>query len=144
MFSNLETGNGRSNHLFIPSSWQRFDHLSDLVTIHASNDPALKKLVGPSWKSFNFFSTYVVDRVRVERELDPPRWRLPHFALRRRIAFLTRLGQKDIVVTYERDGEVHRVTNAEEDPELSKVPLLPNKFLLIRAVPDSERGYCMW
>jgi hypothetical protein len=144
MFSNLETGAGRSNHLFIPSSWQRWDHLNDLVVIHSSNDPALAKLVGPSWKTFNFFSTFVVDSARMARELPEPEWRLPYFALRRRVASLTRLGQKDIEVTYERGGQIRRVRRAEEDPELSRVPYFLNKFLLMRAVPDSDRGYCLW
>ena len=36
--------------------------------------------------SFNFFSTFVVGRARMEETLDPPSWRLPYFELRRRVA----------------------------------------------------------
>jgi len=144
MFSNLKTGGGTSNHLFIPSSWQISDNLNDLVTIRESNDQPLAKLVGPSWSWFNYFSTYTVDRQRLQREIPPPRWRLPYLALRRRISDLADAGATGVRVVYERAGVTHRVENAEEDPELAGLGILARKLLLLRAVPDTDRGYCMW
>jgi len=144
MFSNLHTHEGRSNHLFISGVWQRWDNLSDLVTILDSNDPVLAKLVGPSWKTFNYFSTYVVDRPRMERTQPAPQWRLPYLALRRRITDLANSGRTGIELVYERDGVVHRLENAERDPELSNLSWFARKFLLLRAIPDTNRGYCMW
>jgi hypothetical protein len=144
MFSNLETGGGTSNHLFIPSSWQIFDHLSDLVTIRDSNDRVLQKLVGPSWKWFNYFSTYTVDRGALKRSQPEPTWRLPYIALRRRVSELAKAGRRDVRLVYERGGVTHRLERAETHPELSSLSTLANKLLLMRAVPDADRGYCLW
>ncbi len=144
MFSNLHTRSGQSNHLIIPGSWQRWNHLGDLVMIHESNDPVLAKLVGPSWKTFNYFSTYVVDRPKMERTQPAPQWRLPYLALRRRITDLAKAGRTDVQLVYERNGIIHRLENAEADPELSSLPWFARKFLMLRAIPDSSRGYCMW
>ncbi|MFP8882348.1 MAG: hypothetical protein VCE43_24135 [Myxococcota bacterium] len=144
MFSNLHTHGGQSNHLFIPGSWQRWDHLGDLVTIHESNDPVLAKMVGRSWKTFNYFSTYVVDRPRMERTQPAPQWRLPYLALRRRITDLADSGRTNVELVYERAGVIRRLEHAETDPELSSLPWLARKFLLLRAIPDTSRGYCMW
>lgn len=144
MFSNLETGGGASNHLFIPSSWQIFGQLGDLVTIHGSSDRALAKLVGPSWRWFHYFSTYTVDRGSLQRSQPAPGWRLPYIALRRRISELARAGQRNVRLVYERAGVTHRLEAAELDPELSNLSLLARKFLLVRAIPDSGRGYCLW
>ncbi len=144
MFSNLHTHEGQSNHLLIPGSWQRWDHLDDLVTIHESNDPVLAKMVGPSWKTFNYFSTYLVDRPKMERTQPAPHWRLPYLALRRRITDLANAGHTHIKLVYERAGVIHRLEQAETDPELSSLAWFARKFLLLRAIPDTSRGYCMW
>jgi len=144
MFSNLKTGGGTSNHLFIPSAWQISDNLSDLVTIWESNDVALAKLVGPTWSWFNYFSTYTVETERLERQFAPPRWRLPYLALRRRVTDLAEAGAKNLRIVYERDGITYRVDNAEDDPELSSLGWWARKLLLLRAVPDTDRGYCLW
>lgn len=144
MFSNLQTGGGRSNHLFIPASWQVFDSLDDLVVIRASSDVVLDKLAGPSWKTFNYFSSFVLSRPKLAYLSSPPTWQLPYFALRRRVSELAARGETGIAIDYERHGERIHHTHAERDPELSRVPYLLNKFLLLRAVPDTGRGYCMW
>ncbi len=144
MFSNLRTEDGFTNHLVIPGSWQVFDYQRDLVTIHSSSDPVLQKLVGPSWRTFNYFSTYVVGVRTIAYRYDPPSWRLPYFALRRRISELAAEGVTDIEVDFERNGERRRLRQAERDPELSRVPYWLNKFLFLRAVPEGRRGYCLW
>jgi hypothetical protein len=144
MFSNLHTRNGETNHLLIPGSWQRWDHLSDLVTIRESSDPVLAKLVGASWKNFNYFSTYVVDRPKMERTQRAPEWQLPYLALRRRVTDLAEAGQQDVRLVYERRGKVVELDRAETDPELSSLPWIQRKLLLLRAIPDTNRGFCMW
>jgi hypothetical protein len=144
MFSNLHTHEGQSNHLLIPGSWQRWDHLDDLVTIHESSDPVLAKTVGRSWKTFNYFATYLVDRPKMERTQPAPQWRLPYLALRRRITDLAEAGHTNVELVYERAGVIHRLEQAEADPELSSLPWFARKFLLLRAIPDADRGYCMW
>ena len=78
------------------------------------------------------------------RQQERPTWRLPYFALRRRVSEMKRGGVEGLRITYERDGETRHVANAESDPELSSVPHLPNKFLLMRAIQDTDRGFCMW
>ncbi len=144
MFSNLQTGGGVTNHFLLPASLQRWDTLRDLVTIRSSSDPVLAKLVGPSWKSFNYFSTYVVDRPRLERRLPPPTWQIPYRALQRRVSELARSGARDVELRYERGGELRALAQAERDADLSGLPGWQAKLLLLRAVPDTRRGYCQW
>jgi hypothetical protein len=144
MFSNLQTGGGVTNHFFLPSSWQVFGTLDDLVIIHESSDPVLSKLVGRSWKSFNYYSTYVVDRARMQRTQPAPTWEIPFVALRRRITDLHAAGEIDVRLVYERKGVIRRLDHAERDAELASLPWLARKFGLQRAIPDSRRGYCLW
>ena len=57
---------------------------------------------------------------------------------------LAQSGRTDIRLVYERGGTIHHLDNAESDPELSTLSLFARKFLLLRAIPDTHRGYCMW
>lgn len=144
MFSNLRTEGGTTNHLLLPASLQRWHALDDLVEIRSSSDPVLAKLVGPSWRSVTYFSTYIVGARRLAARRDPPKWRLPYLSLRRRVNDLARSGARNVRLTYERAGVVRSLDRAERDPELSRLSLLERKLLFLRAVPDGERGYCMW
>lgn len=144
MFSNLHTGGGRTNHLFIPATWQLWDYQKDLVSIRGSNDPVLAKLIGPSWRPIYYFSTVVLGASRMPPLHDAPTWRLPYIALQRRVGELARGGVENLTITYERDGITRHVANAESDPELAGSPYLLNKLMLMRAVQDTDRGYCMW
>lgn len=144
MFSNLHTGGGRTNHLFIPASWQLWDYQRDLVTLRETNDPVLAKLIGPSWRPVHYFSTVVLGASRMPLLHDAPTWRLPYVALQRRVGDLARAGQENLSITYERDGITRHVPNAERDPELTSLPPLLNKLMLMRAVQDTDRGFCMW
>jgi hypothetical protein len=101
-------------------------------------------LVGPSWNWFNYFSTYSVDRSKLQRNHPAPTWRLPYIALRRRITELAHSGEENVRLVYERNGIVHRFDRAETDTELATLGWFPRKFLLLRAVPDTDRGYCLW
>ena len=60
------------------------------------------------------------------------------------ITQLKERGEDNIRVHYERGGEEFYVRNAETDPELSSVSIIKIKLLDQRAVPDDERGLCMW
>ena len=51
MFSNLRTEGGKTNHLFIPSSFQLSDNFKDLVTVKGSNLRRLNQFSGFSSNS---------------------------------------------------------------------------------------------
>ncbi len=143
MFSNLRTEGGRSNHLIVPGSWQPADFQRDLVTILSSSDSVLMELTERR-RYIHFFSTAVHPTGHPALDGPPPAWRLPYAALRARVTHYKREGRADLQIRYERGGTVHSVERAETDPELARFPRLLDKFFLLRAVPDGERGLCMW
>lgn len=114
MHSNLRTEGGTSNHLFIPTFLQIFKFQRDLVFIADSSDPFLRKHA-------------------------KQRNRLPYFVLRSYISQAAQRGEKNIEVTFVREGKTRILNNAEKDPELSKpYPFLLRKWMFFRAV-RSER-----
>jgi hypothetical protein len=143
MYSNLRTEDGTTNHLFLPASLQVFSTTRDLVTIVESSDPTLARLARRQWGGHTYFFAYIAESERLPAA-EAPRWTLPHHALRRRVTELALAGHRDVRVVYERGGVRHEVSQAERDPDLAGASWLARKFLLLRAVPMTDRGYCMW
>jgi len=146
MFSNLNVAAGRSNHVFIPASWQRFGLRTDLVTIQSSSDPVLDQLSRPQWagapdnRSFSSFNRPPLDAA----ERNPPRWKLPFHALKRRMLELEKRGEAGVLLSYERRGQTYVVLSAQDDPELTDLPWWMRKFLRPRVVPEGAENTCMW
>lgn len=143
MYSNLRTENGATNHLFLPASLQLFPFTRDLVTVIESSDPVLARLTRRQWSGHTYFFAYVAGAKDLPRA-DAPRWTLPYLALRRRVTELALAGGRNVRLVYERAGVRHERRHAERDPELAGAWWLERKLMLMRAVPMTERGYCMW
>ena len=110
MYSNLRSEGGTTNHLIWRHPLALANYQEDLVEVTYSNDPPLKLTARRGWP-------------------------IPFFDLRRRISYLAHTGQKNIAVTYVRNGQTIHLDNAETDPELSTRPsLLERKLLLFRAI----------
>lgn len=147
MYSNLRTEGGKSNHLFIPVTWQCFNYLKDLVAIKASSDPVLSDLSRPSWRGHGdspALATTIYNNGLPERFLTAPTWKIPFVSLRQHIAFLRESGVKDISLTYERGGIVRHLDRAEHDAEISHLEYWERRFFRLRAVPDTAEGCAMW
>jgi len=151
MFSNLRTEGGETNHLFIPSSFQVFNTLDDLVTIKRSNYEGLDVLSGyltkkPWWGTKIVMPSSYVEYMRAnDRDFpDKSKYKLPFVLLQSIITAMKNKGMKNINIEYERGGEVYRKYNAESDPYLSQASIFQIKLLFLRAVPDDEKGLCMW
>jgi len=152
MFSNLRTEGGETNHLFIPSSFQVFNTLNDLVTIKRSNYEGLDVLSGyvknKPWKGTNIrvpSSAYI--NYLKEKGIDFPhefKFKIPFVLLQNIITAMKNKGMKNINIEYERGGEVFLIYNAERDHDLSQASIFQIKFFFLRAVPDDDRGLCMW
>jgi len=151
MFSNLRTEGGKSNHLFIPSTFQLSNNLKDLVTIKGANVMDLNKFSGFSSKRPlrgtsvtlpRSYIKYMEDNNKDYRERFE--YKVPFVLLQNLVTGLAKEGQKDIKLEYERDGEILYTRNAEVDPVLSKASIFQRKFISQRAVPDDDRGLCMW
>jgi hypothetical protein len=137
MYSNLRTEADLSNHWIVPSSVQAFDNLRDLVQVIDSSDPDLQQFTRPGrYISWNY--TYALNR---GRDFE---FALPYLMLRIRIAELARNGEEDIRVKFRRDGQVFSHDHAERDPELTSTSYWAQKFIVLRGVPNTNRGICMW
>jgi hypothetical protein len=143
MYSNLRTENGATNHLFLPATLQVFPYTRDLVTVLEASDPVLARLVRRQWQGHAYFFAYVAGAADLP-SADAPRWTIPFPALQRRVTELARSGQTGVRIVYERGGTRYERRNAELDPDLARASWLARKFWLLRAVPMTERGYCMW
>lgn len=151
MFSNLQTEGGKTNHLLFPASWQLSDNLKDLVSIRSSNYAALNQLAGEVVKKTQFVTTVAMPRDYVEYSRARDRefrfrfkYRIPFVMLQNLVSEMARDGNKNIALVYERGGEVFSTAHAELDPTLSRASVFQKKLLSQRAVPDDERGICMW
>jgi len=71
-------------------------------------------------------------------------YQLPFVLLQNTVTELSKDGNENIKLEYERDGEIVYSSNAESDPVLSKASIFQRKFISQRAVPDDDRGLCMW
>jgi hypothetical protein len=143
MYSNLRTEGGRTNHLFLPATLQMFDHERDLVTIVSSSDPVLAGLSRRQWSGSGYFYSYVVGARDLPKD-QAPAWRLPYLGLRDRITTLKESGARNVRVVYERAGVVRELESAEREPDLATASVLERKLLFMRAIPETDRVYCMW
>jgi len=151
MYSNLRTEGGKTNHLFIPSSFQVFNTLEDLVTIKKSNHKLLNSASGylsniPWWgTNVKMPSTYIkYMRVNNKDFLGNYKYKLPFVFLQNNITGMANKGMKNINLEYERGGKIFRTHHAELEPDLSQASIFQRKLLYLRAVPDDEKGLCMW
>ena len=151
MFSNLRTEGGKTNHLFIPSFFQSSNNLEDLVTIKGANLRELNKFSGFSSRrplrgtSVTLPRSYVKHMENNDKDYrERFEYKVPFVLLQNLVTGLAKEGQKDIKLEYERDGEILYTRNAEVDPVLSKASIFQRKFISQRAVPDDDRGLCMW
>jgi hypothetical protein len=118
MFSNLRTEGGKSNHLFIPVSAQRFGYQRDLVTVSRSSDAVLQGLA--------------------ERSVA-----VPFYTFSEHIQQRSRYGMKNIEVVYSRAGVEHSLSNAEGEPELLQPhSWLERKLLVFREVDTGLLQMC--
>lgn len=120
MFSNLRVLGERSNHLLLRHQPLRvFEYQRDLVSVRAASDPDLTRLSAQGPLPYVQFKREIQGRVR--------RWRGP------------------FVVVYERQGRLHRVTNAAADTELMAAEgILSRKFLPFRAERWNPVPGCPW
>ena len=110
MYSNLRSEGGTTNHLVWRHPLALAGYQRDLVQIVQSNDSRLQSAA---------------------RQGLP----IPFIDLHRRIFNLLRQGQRNISVTYIRNGKAVQVASAESDPELAAAPsLLERKLLLFRKI----------
>ena len=113
MYSNLRVEGDRPNHLFLPGSLRLSRHHRDLVAIVSSSDPELE--------------AYGEAEVLV-----------PFFELRDYLS-----SRPDVAVAYRRDGELHDLSRAADDPELVEpVPWWQRKLLLFRPVDAGAVESC--
>ena len=151
MFSNLQTEGGRTNHLLIPSSFQLFNNLEDLVSIKRSNYKTLNQFSGYRFEKINHLTAVLIPASYIEYMNDKNegvrtrfRYKIPFAMLQNMVTQLAKRGGTNIKLEYERGGEIFNTRNAELDPILSNASIFQIKFLSQRAVPDDERGLCMW
>ena len=151
MFSNLRTEGGNTNHLFIPSSFQLFDNLEDLVTIKRSNRRKLNSLsgylsnrpfIGTSVRMPSLYVKYMRENYKDFRSRF--KYKIPFTFLQNGLTMMAQGGAKDIELLYERNGKTFHTKNAELDPDLNRASFLQRKLLFMRAIPDDDRGLCMW
>jgi hypothetical protein len=110
MYSNLRSEGGITNHLIWRHPLALANYQVDLIQIVESNNASLQAIATRGWP-------------------------IPFFDLRRRVYGLTRDGEKNISVTFIRNGKTTRVEKAELDPDLATQPsLLERKLLLFRAI----------
>jgi len=151
MFSNLRTGDGTTNHLFIPASFQIFPYLKDTVQIKGSNSKTLNQFSGYAsirpmrQTSIKFPPNYIKYLEENDIDIDKLyRYKIPFIKLQDFVTRAAKGKRRDLRIEYERNGELFYTRNAELDPELNNLTLFKRKFLSQRAVPDDERGLCMW
>jgi len=151
MFSNLQTEGGKTNHLLIPSSFQLFNNLEDLVSIKRSNNKMLNQFSQGVFRKIKGVTTVLIPKSYVEYMKDKNenfkiilKYKIPFVMLQNIVTRGTQLGVKNIELEYERGGETFNAKNAELDPLLNNASAFQIIFLPQRAVPDDERGLCMW
>lgn len=114
MFSNLDTGNGQSNHFLVPASWQVSGNLSKLVTIHSSNHPKVRSLGSQKNNRGTLLRIPRPFRMKAHRWLDSeasapsipwPELRPSYLELRRVVTRLSEAGVRGLQVEYSLDGK---------------------------------------
>jgi hypothetical protein len=113
MYANLVTGGGGTNHFIVPATAGLRDGAADIVTIVETDD---EKLAG-----------------YVDSGFALPFANLSHHLAR----------HPESALTYVRDGETHVIERAGDHPELQqRMPILLEKFALVRAVPLDDPPAC--
>jgi hypothetical protein len=113
MYSNLETAAGDSNHFLVPRTLPLTDYQRDLVTILHSSDPGLQ--------------VYAAQRFDI-----------PFLQLR---DYLSR--HPDVSLQYGRDGVVHQLARAADDPALVEpVPSWQSKLFAFRSLDQTDPNRC--
>ena len=87
-----------------------------------------------------------------ERRIVKKRRNLPHWTVDGSVYSVTfrvakgslNHAERAIVLEHVRNGERQVIENAELDPELSGMPWLARKLLLLRSAPVTDAGLCMW
>jgi hypothetical protein len=151
MFSNLRISEGNTNHLLIPSSFQIFNNLSDTVTIKGANIRSLNQFSGYSsnrpLKSTQVMLPHTYRKYMKQNKKEYRKrfeYKIPYILLQNIITSLVKQGHQNIKLEYERGGEIIYTRNAELEPQLSNASIFQIKLLDQRAVPNDERGLCMW
>jgi hypothetical protein len=113
MYSNLETAAGDTNHFLVPRTLPLTDYQRDLVTVLHSSDPGLQ--------------------VYAAQQFDIPFLQLRDYLSRHPGASLQ----------YRRDGVVHEVARASDDPALVEpVPSWQSKFFAFRSLDQTDPNRC--
>jgi hypothetical protein len=113
MYSNLQTADGKSNHLLVTRTFPVTDFESDLVRITATDDPALQSYIG---------------------QLDVPFLQLRDYLSRR---------NPNASLTYVRGGATHTVAHASDDPALVEpVPSWESKLFAFRSIDQTPPADC--
>ncbi len=132
MFSNLDTGNGQSNHYLLPAWLQISDNLNDPIHFLEGNDPRLRGFANPPRQGRD-----------VMRAARPPVLAQPWIALRREVTRRAEAGEEGLHLVFSRQGVQHRVPNAERDPALA-AGFLERNYLLTRPIALKHHGACRW
>ena len=113
MYSNLQTEDGRWNHVLIPESVRVFDMQDDTVEVVRSSDERLAEAAGDDTNLIEHdFRTHLSQHPKLS-------------------------------VTYRHEGQLVTVARAGEDPGASDGPgLVAHKLLLFRDVPLASRNVC--
>jgi len=113
MYANLETAAGESNHFLVTRTLPLTDYQRDLVTVLNSSDPGLQ--------------VYAVQKFDI-----------PFLQLR---DYLSR--HPDASLQYRRNGVVHEVARASDDPALVEpVPSWQSKLFAFRSLDQTEPNRC--
>ena len=125
IFSNLQTEEGRWNHLFLPESLRIAGFQNLPVTVNKVDGMTLLRI----WER-----DYLQDRVR-----DADVFTVTQFELKRQIAAHCRSGQRPIALSYTMNGKRFDLSDACMDPQLSAGNgWLLEKVLWFRPVHDSS------
>lgn len=113
MYSNLETAGGDTNQFLVPRTLPVTDYQTDLVSVITSSDPGLQ-----------LYATQQFD--------------IPFLQLRDYLSH-----HPDVALTYRRDGQIHQVAHASDDPSLVEpVPSWESKFFAFRSLDETTPNRC--
>src|SRR3972149_1433923 len=109
MFSNLQTEGGKTNHLLIPSSFQLFNNLEDLVSIKRSNNKALNQFSQGVFRKIKRVTTVLIPKSYFEymKEKNEDfkirlKYKIPFVMLQNIVTRGTQLGVKKTEMEYAR------------------------------------------
>ena len=118
MFSNLRVQGSDNNHLFMPSNIQLTDYQTDLVEILDTSHERLKE--------------HLITKQRIT-----------YFELKR---IISETRHQTFFLNYKRNGEIFELDfpNEQKEGVLEGLPLMAEKLLIFRAVPESGPCPCQW